>query len=304
MIDRLNRPDLSNFADLDGELEEPVSASAPARWPTGLAASLGRIGGILPRPVLAGLGSALAIVLAALIGVSTLGGHGSAEAIDPAWHELALEADGPGGSARLDAPATSTPRPFATRPPAPSQAPSGPGALTATPTPPVWERTDGGWIGTGTTAPDRLSFLRPSRLLLFDDAREAYTIVTRFAILLAAGDMRPWFGILLSYSDERNNTRLEFFSDSYDQYRPYMGLYVARGNEGGGVESTSRVGSLEFWGRDTHEIRVLRGSGRVRLILDGRTIRTWNAPTIPVGEKKGMFVWGGSRMRVDSFEVQ
>src|SRR5207249_11080305 len=95
-----------------------------------------------------------------------------------------------------------TPKPTATPPPP-----------TPTATPVAWEQTANGWVGYGYTGPSRNEMLRPQRLLLFEDPRPEFTIVTRFAVLTAAGPNAPQWGVLLSYQDELNNLVLQSVTD-------------------------------------------------------------------------------------------
>jgi hypothetical protein len=303
MSDQISMPDITDVAEMadddDAGQSEPGRGGRLASIGAALAARLAflapiaRIVGLVPRPILAGVGSAVAVLLIALAGASVFAPAGSRDV-----------AHGSGISAEAASLTEEDEHELLTAPtarPAPTQRP----APTATPAPPVWQPIDGGgWVGIGVLGANRLELLRPANLLLLDDTRDSFTMTARVGILLSSGDLRPWWGLLLSYVDPTHNTRIEFFSDSYDQFRPYVGLFAANGNPGGPLEPPVRVPRLEFWGRDTHEVKVLQSGPQVRLQVDGSTVKTWTAPSVPRGGQKGAFIWGESRMRIDSLTVR
>lgn len=312
--DLADMPDIPDVPDddEDEDLEEGAAASAVAAGPPGrLAVILSTVAGLL-GPVVRPIGALLAPVGAVaspvlgrvppmvrtavmcglavvfmVVGVSTVvNGGGSpgthaAEAHEGAGFEL-LQEELP------------TPRPRIT------PTPRGP---TATPTPPLWNpQKDGGWIGRGYAGPSRLDMLKPERFLLFDDRRDAYTIVTRFSILTASGPGAPLWGVALSYHDEVNHVILE--SSVGKDRHPQFVLTAQKNGMGGPLGPVWPAPELPFWGRDTHELRVTTNQQRIKIWLDDLLVGQVENKHVADGGQKGLFAWFGAVIRVESFKIQ
>lgn len=255
---------------------------APVVRPVG--AVLSRV----PTLVLSAVGSALAVVVV-VIGLSTLLGGGSAPTATTA------EAQEEHGIDLLELP-------IPTRPPLPATAPK-PVGPTPTPTPALWEpHKDGGWIGRGYAGPSRVDMLKPSRLFLFDDRREAYTILTRFSILTATGPGAPLWGVALSYFDENNYVLLE--SRAGKERHPEFILSWQKDGNGGPLGPPVPAPEVPFWGRDTHELRISTNQQRIKIWLNDLVVGQWENKHIADGGQKGLFAWFGAVIRVESFRVQ
>lgn len=139
--------------------------------------------------------------------------------------------------------------------------------------------------------------------MLVDDSRDRYTLRTTFAVQLRSGALSPWFGVILAYQDEMRHVNLQFSSNSYANDQPQATLMVADGS--GWRRSGDTVAlPFAFWGRDTHELRVTVTDAEVRAWIDGQAIGRFPNPKAYPSGTKGMFLLGGSRLRVDSFEIQ
>jgi hypothetical protein len=264
-----------------------------------VAAPLGRVGGSfagattqiasrVPAAVLAGAAGFAGVLVVTLIGATLLGGGRPAEASavrGPA-------PSGPSGAAPLEP----------SRRPDPPLTPTAAGA-TPTPMPTTFERQGEGWRAIARFSPEPRQVMPAERLLLFDDERETFTITTKTSVLLRSGPLAPWWGILLSYQGEQDHVRLEFFTDSYDRNRPYVGLLTTKNGPSKSIGPTVRLPGIDFWGRDRYELRVVVDRGDVTLWLDGKPVHTWKVPGGLAG-RKGLYVWGSSRMQFDAFSIE
>jgi hypothetical protein len=239
----------------------------------------------VPPLVLTSVGSGLAIVVL-VVGISAAMSGGKATT-------AAVEAHEPSALDLLDEPLP-TPRPRVT--------PTVPGP-TPTATPALWEpQKDGGWVGRGYAGPSRLDMLRPERFLLFDDRRDAYTIVTRFSILTATGQGAPLWGIALSYIDENNHLILE--SSTGKDRHPQFVLTQQKDGMGGHISQVVPAPELPYWGRDVHEMRITTNQQRIKIWLDDWVVGQWDNKHVVDGGQKGLFAWFGTVMRVESFKIQ
>jgi hypothetical protein len=287
---------LAPVAGKVGALAAPLGARAGAlAGPVGKAAApIGAIAGPLvarvPRPVMAGVGAFLGVLLVIVLLASTVGGgHRSAEASD---------APVKGAPVKSSAPIAAPPK--ATARPAHTATPSGP---TPTPTPAAFAPHEKGWLAGGTVMPNPRQKLIPDRMLFFDDPRDTYRVVANLTVLTRSGPMSPLWGIVLGFQDEQNHVRLEFFTDSYDKNRPYAGLFVTTNGTSKSVGPTSRVPNMEFWGREKHEVVVDVAQPEIIATINGETLGVWQYKGALAPVKKGLYVWGGSRIRFDSVVI-
>ena len=263
-----------------------ASATAPVR------AIAGPLVERVPRPILAGVGSFLGVLLViVLLASAVAGGRGSAEASTAAKAPAAKSA---AAAAELPKP---TPKPAYT------PTPSGP---TPTATPVIWEERGSSWIAHGVPLPKQSDqHLVPRRILrLIDDPREEYTLVTRFQVLTATGPLAPWWGIVLAYQDESHHVTLYFSTDSYNGNKPAAGVMLANGAGARPVGPPVALPEIPWWGRDTHEVRVTVGE-KIETWLNGYPMGTWQNPRqVVTGGPKGLFLIGPSKMRFDAFELE
>jgi len=240
----------------------------------------------VPAAALAGALGFAGVLVATLIGASLLGGGRPAEA------SLAVV------SAPTPRGALVVPREPPVSPPTPI--PAGP-ALTPTPT--TFQPQGEGWLALGRFSPEPRHVMPAGRMLLFDDDRAAFTIETTMSVLLPSGPLAPWWGILLSYQGEQEHVRLEFFTDSYDRKRPYVGLLTTKNGPSKASGPSVRLPNMDFWGRDRYQLRVVVEGSSVGLWLDGKPVNTWKLPGgLPPG-RKGLYVWGNSRLHFDAFSI-
>jgi hypothetical protein len=247
----------------------------------------------VPRPILAGVGSFAGVLVVIVLLVSAIGGgRGAAEASNAAGKPSAIKSP---------APIAEVPKP-PTPAPTPSPTPSEP---TPTPTPAGFTRQGTGWVAVGTVIPNPRQKLIPERMLFLDDERGSYRLVANASVLLRSGPLAPLWGIVLGFQDESNHLRLEFFSDSYDQDRPYGALFITKGGQSRSVGPTVKLLNGEHWRRDTHEIVVEVTPPDIVATINGEVIGQWKHqdPTLAL-VKKGVYVWGGSRIRFDSIRVE
>ncbi|HEY3083467.1 MAG TPA: hypothetical protein VGM69_26540 [Chloroflexota bacterium] len=295
--------------EADGESDDEVEAGSPFRRVADAAGaavaglvtalqrsigsaseSIGRttapLASRVPAAALAGALGFAGVLVATLIGASLLGGGKPAEA------SLAV------------APAPTPPRALAVprEPPAHLPTPIAAGHA-PTPTPATFQPQGEGWLAVGRFSPEPRQVMPAGRLLLFDDDREAFTIETTMSVLLASGPLAPWWGILLSYQGEQEHVRLEFFTDSYDRKRPYVGLLTTKNGPSKASGPSVRLPNMDFWGRDRYQLRVVVEGGSIGLWLDGKPVNTWKLPGgLPPG-RKGLYVWGNSRLHFDAFSI-
>jgi hypothetical protein len=274
---------LAAVAGLAGPLLAPLGRPFGA-----LARASAPLASRVPPAALAGALGFAGVLVVILLGASLLGGGKAAEA------SLAVES-------------RPTPRVAVAAPqsvePVIVPSPASP-ALTPTPTTfqPLGEGE--GWLALGTFSPEPRHILPAGRMLLFDDEREAFTVRTSLSVLLQSGPLAPWWGILLSYQGEQEHTRIEFFTDSYDRNRPYVSLFTTRNGPSKGNGPTVRLPNIDFWGRDRYEVRVTVDREDVRLWIGDQPIRAWKVPGgVPSG-RKGLYVWGKSRLQFDAFSVE
>jgi hypothetical protein len=286
---------LAPVAGKVGALAAPIGAMVgSAAAPVGKAiAPIGQIAGPLlarvPRPIAAGVSAFVGMVFLILLLSSTIaGGRGSAEA-----------SAAPVKAAPVKSSAPVAP-PKATARPADTPTPQGP---TPSPTPATFAAQEKGWLARGMVVPNPRQKLIPDRMLFFDDPRDSYRLVANLTVLTRSGPMAPFWGIILGYEDEQNHLRLEFFADSYDKNRPYAGLFVTTNGTSKSVGPTSRIPNMEFWGRDSHEVVVEVASPEIVATINGETLGVWQYKGALAPVKKGLYVWGGSRIRFDSVVI-
>jgi hypothetical protein len=269
-------------------------AGAVARLAAPLAARLAPIGRSIERltaplasrvpaaALAAGLGFAGVLCLF-LIGGSLLGGMRSAEA------SLAAAGSPIAASAADRSEAAPTP----TRP-----------APTPTPRARTFEPLKQGWLATGRVMPDPRHRLPADQMLFLGQQGGSYTISTRLTVLMRSGPLAPLWGIALGYQDELNHLRLEFFTDSYDRNRPYVGLFLTKNGTSRLVGPTTRLSGLDFWGRDEHEVVVDVRPPQIAATIDGQTVGSWRYQDTLPPDRQALYLWGASRIRFDSFELR
>lgn len=277
-----------------GQAASPLVARlAPIAAP--LAAATAPIGNLLgpflrrvPAAIWAGLGSFAAVVLVVALVGALLGGG------TPAATAAATPKAGAAEKKTTAAAPKPTPRPLATPKP----------VATVTATPGVFRRQSRGWLAVGAPAPEPRHRLPADLLHLVDSPGERFSLVARIRVLLRVGDLSPWWGIVLAYAGENEHTRLEFFTDRYDGDRPYVALVTTRDGKPTAHGPSIRMADIDYWGRESHEIRVAADDNLITLWLNKEPVHQWPNPRLVPSARKGMYVWGGTRLLVDTFEVQ
>jgi hypothetical protein len=287
---------IAPVAERIGALTAPLGAKATAlAAPVGKAvAPIGVIVGPLlarvPRPIMAGVGSFVGVLFVIVV-LSSMGGGGRGAA-------EASAAPVKAAPVKSSAPVAAPPK--ATARPAHTATPAGP---TPSPTPATFAVQEKGWLAIGMAMPNPRQKLIPDRMLFFDDPKDSYRLVANLTVLTRSGPMAPFWGIVLGYEDEQNHLRLEFFADSYDKNRPYAGLFVTTNGSSKSVGPTSRIPNMEFWGRDKHEVVVEVAQPEIVATINGETLGVWQYKGALAPVKKGLYVWGGSRIRFDSVVI-
>ncbi|TAK24712.1 MAG: hypothetical protein EPO26_05735 [Chloroflexota bacterium] len=190
--------------------------------------------------------------------------------------------------------------PLPTRKPSATPTPSGP---TATPTPVVFEQRDGGWVVTGPPRPNPIHLLPPGQVLLTDGGGDVFTLIARASVGLRFGPSAPIWGVILSHRGEFDHLRIEFYTDSYQRDRPFVGLVETRGGVQRLIGPNSPIPELEFWGRDAHEVRVQVIRDQVQMWVNAQPLPLWKVPGGVLPGKRGLYLWGGSKMRFDSLSI-
>ncbi len=195
-----------------------------------------------------------------------------------------------------------TVQPVASIPVLPTRAPATPTQVLPTPTatPAVFRELESGWIVDGPPRPNPVHQLPSDKILLIDQAPPVYTMVARVEVLLRRGSAAPIWGIVLSHRGTNDHLKLEFFTDSYQRDRPFVGLVTTQNGQSRLIGPNHPIPELEFWGRDIHEVRVQVVNDAVQLWVNSQPIPEWKIPGgIPVGSR-GLYVWGGSTLRFHS----
>jgi hypothetical protein len=269
-------------------------ASGPARRL--VASPAGHLAGSLasrvPAAVLAGALGFAGVLVVTLIGAALLGGGQPVEASVPAGQVEHAS----GSTAEAD---------LANEPPHPTQGvPGTRTGPTPTPAPRTFQEQDGGWLAIGRVMPEPRHRLQPDQMLFLDDQRESYTIATTLTVLMRSGSLAPLWGIVLGYQDEANHLRLEFFSDSYDRHRPYAGLFLTRNGQHKTIGPTFRLSGVDFWGRDKHRVAVEVRHPEIIATIDGQPLGRWRYQDPLPPPRKALYLWGSSRIRFDSVEIE
>jgi len=302
-LDDLSLDDVGTGASDAAEAAGDDSAHAPARKPSPLAGAIALVAGF-GGPLVARVGLLAAPLVVRIAPLLALVPLPVRVAGTVALAVMALGGIAVGATSALRPTPTPIPtvRPAASVPVLPTRAPATPTVVLPTPTvtPAVFRKLESGWIVDGPPRPNPVHQLPADRFLLLDRAPPVYTMVTRVEVLLRRGSAAPIWGIVLSHRGPNDHLKLEFFTDSYQRDRPFVGLVTTQNGQSRLIGPNHPIPELEFWGRDIHEVRVQVVNDAVQLWVNSQPTPEWKVPGgIPVGSL-GLYVWGGSTLRFHS----